>query len=278
MFTFVKNFFFICFEFLKLPIFIVVVLLSFFVFSCFCFYVFYSFKGLKRKKSERIKLKKDTFLKKIFYLLPSRLVLDYLNGDPDRFPYKGVIIFTGRQGNGKTISLVQAINEMQKEYPKSKVITNLNYCDEDDSLYHWKQLTDYTNGKYGVIVGMDETQNWFSSSQSKNFPPEMLSVITQNRKNARIILGTAQSFHLLAKSIRSQCTEVRECRTLLGCLTIVRRREPILDPDGNVVEYKRAGSTYFYVHSKKLREMYDTYFTVNSLSLSGFINNSNNDI
>jgi len=116
---------------------------------------------------------------------------------------------------------------------------------------------------------MDELQNWFSSNDSKNFPPEMLSVITQNRKNRRIILGTSQNFYLLAKAIRSQATEVRRCTTLLGCLTIVRRAEPILDSEGNVKEWKNRGM-YFFVHNKKLRDSYDTYKVIDNLSKSGF--------
>lgn len=79
-------------------------------------------------------------------------------------------------------------------------------------------LIDYKNDKQGVIVGMDELQNWFSSNDSKNFPPEMLGIITQNRKNRRIILGTSQNFYLLAKAIRSQATEVRRCTTLFRLL------------------------------------------------------------
>lgn len=75
-------------------------------------------------------------------------------------------------------------------------------------------LMSYKNGIQGVIVSIDELQNWFSSNDSKNFPPEMLEVITQNRKNRRIILGTSQNFYLLAKAIRSQATEVRRCSTL----------------------------------------------------------------
>lgn len=116
---------------------------------------------------------------------------------------------------------------------------------------------------------MDELQNWFSSNDSKNFPPEMLGVITQNRKNRRIILGTSQNFYLLAKAIRSQATEVRRCSTFLGCLTIVRRAEPILDSEGQVAEWKNRG-WYFFVHNKKLRESYDTYKVIENLSKSGF--------
>ena len=185
------------------------------------------------------------------------------------FGYKGLVIFEGRQGSGKTSSMIQFARKMQEEYPKSKCTTNLGYTKEDDILDDWRKLTDYTNDKYGVICVLDELQNWFSSNQSKDFPPEMLQVITQNRKNRRIILGTSQNFYLLAKAIRSQCTEIRRCITLLGCLTLVRRLEPILDSDGNVKEFKPIGY-YFYVHDKDLRESYDTYKVIESLSKSGF--------
>ena len=150
-----------------------------------------------------------------------------------------------------------------------KVITNMDYRYQDKSLDHWKRLIDYKNGKYGVVAAIDEMQNWFSSNQSKNFPPEMLGVITQNRKNARVVLGTSQNFYLLAKALRSQTTEVRECFTILKCLTIVRRREPVLDSDGNVVKWTKKGM-YFFVHSDKLRNCYDTYKVIESLKHSGF--------
>ena len=130
-------------------------------------------------------------------------------------------------------------------------------------------MINYKNGIQGVIVGMDETQNWFSSNNSRNFPPEMLQEITQNRKQRRIILGTAQSFHLLAKAIRTQATEVRECMTIARCITFVRRREPILDAEGNVVEYKNRGF-YFFVHTDEIRKSYDTYSTVNAMVDAGF--------
>ncbi len=62
---------------------------------------------------------------------------------------------------------------------------------------------------------------------------------------------------------------MRRCTTLLGCLTIVRRFEPILDSEGIVVEWKKRGM-YFFVHDKKLRESYDTYKVIENLSKAGF--------
>ena len=151
-------------------------------------------------------------------------------------------------------------------------MSNTKFKYQNEQLNHWKQLINYKNAHKGVIVIMDELQNWFGSNQSRNFPPEMLGVITQNRKNRRIILGTSQNFYLLAKAIRSQCTEIRECTTLAGVMTIVIKREPILKEDGDVKELKFRGM-YFFVHSPRLRNSYDTYAVVDALGKSGFQEN-----
>lgn len=238
-------------------------------------------QGKRFKKGEHHKVKKRSIFKRLFIDLPYRVSEDMFARDPEAFRYKGMIIFEGRQGEGKSIAMCQYAMTMQEEYPKAKCISNLGYVYEDNRLDNWRKLIDYNNGKYGVIAILDETQNWFSSNQSKDFPPEMLEVITQNRKNRRIILGTAQNFYLLAKAIRSQATEVRRCTTLLGALTIVRKFYPVLNSDGNVKEWKYRGM-YFFVHNKKLRECYDTYKVIKSLSKSGFqerrqdINNTTN--
>lgn len=257
----------------------------YFVFACFCVFFFLVSvnivigfaRGKRLKKSNHNRVKKKNMFGRIFIDTPKQFVDDLFNKESDFFRYQGLIIFEGRQGAGKTISMIEFAMRMQEEYPLAKCITNLGYQYEDDKLKDWRMLMDYKNDKRGVIVVMDELQNWFSSNDSKNFPPEMLSVITQNRKNRRIILGTSQNFYLLAKAIRSQATEVRRCTTLLGCLTIVRRAEPILDSEGNVKEWKNRGS-YFFVHNKKLRDSYDTYKVIENLSKSGFKEQQNIDL
>ena len=269
------------FSWLKYPIILIAIIISLFYFLIFINIIIGFIQGKRFKKAESFRrTKKKSFLRKLFLDLPKRISDDMFKKNPDMFIYKGMIIFEGSQGNGKTISAIQCAREMQRQYLKSKCITNLNYKYQNDDLQHWSQLVDYINGIYGVIVVIDETQNWFSSTQSKNFPPEMLEVVTQNRKNRRVILGTAQNFYMLAKSIRSQTTELRRCSTLFGCLTIVRRFIPILDSDGNVKEFKKRG-WYFYVHDDDLRNSYDTYHVIHSLANSGFqdkdyINNNEN--
>lgn len=255
--------------FIKYPLYLIAICFCVFVFLVMINIIIELLKGKRFKAGEHNRVKKHGFIRRIFIETPHQFVLDLFERDPEFFRHQGLIIFEGRQGAGKTISMIEYAMRMQEEYPLAKCCSNLSYKYENNKLKDWRMLMNYKNGKKGVIVIMDELQNWFSSNDSKNFPPEMLGVITQNRKNRRIILGTSQNFYLLAKAIRSQATEVRRCTTLLGCLTIVRRAEPILDSEGNVAEWKKRGM-YFFVHNKKLRESYDTYKVIENLSKSGF--------
>lgn len=273
MFSILIDLLKILWAFLKIPIFAVFGFLVLFILLV-ALHIFIGYlQGRRLPKGTFKRKKKRSAFIRLFWDLPKQIANDMFNRDPTEFPYKGCVIFTGRQGNGKTIGLVEYCMRMHEEYPDCKVLSNLDILFQDEELSHWKKLVNYKNGPLGVIACIDETQNWFSSNQSRNFPPEMLQVITQNRKNRRIILGTAQNFYMLAKNIRSQCTEVRECWTLFGCLTIVRRREPVLDNDGNVVEFKKRG-WYFFVHDDELRNNYDTYRVIESLASSGFKENA----
>lgn len=256
-------------SFLKVPLVICLVSLILFIGLVYYNVIVGLIKGKRFKKGEHNHVRKPSVLKRLLIDYPKRIADDMFDRDPESFRHSGLIIFEGRQGRGKTIAMVQCAREMQEEYPKSICLSNLDYKGQDEELDNWTKLLEVSNDKYGVIALLDETQNWFSSNQSKDFPPEMLSVITQNRKNRRVILGTAQNFYLLAKAIRSQATEVRRCATILGALTIVRRVEPILNSDGNVVKWKHRG-IYFFVHDKELRNSYDTYHVIESLSKSGF--------
>lgn len=263
-------------DFLKYPLYFILICILLILISCAFYYVKGLLKGKRVPKGNRRRLVKPSLLKKIFILMPKQYIEDLFSRPADFFPYQGMIIFEGRQGSGKTISMVRYMKDMQYEFPDALCTTNLAYTDENKPLKTWTMLIDYKNGYKGVIVAMDELQNWFSSNDSKNFPPEMLSLITQNRKNRRIILGTSQNFYLLAKAIRSQATEVRRCATYFGCLTVVRRLEPILDSEGNVVEWKKRG-IYCFVHDKELRDSYNTWKVIENLRKSGFKENVNRE-
>lgn len=260
------------FDLLKYPLMICAGIVAVFMIDVGIYMLLGYKNGRRLQKGSTRKLPKESVLKRVFLDAPRMYAEDMFNRPPDFFRPQGMIIFCGRQGMGKTVSLFKYCMDLQYIYPKCKVISNTPYKYQDAQLNHWKQLIDYKNADKGVVVCMDELQNWFSSNQSRNFPPEMLSVITQNRKNRRVILGTSQNFYLLAKAIRSQATEIRQCMTLAGVLTIVIKKEPVLDCDGEVKEMKHRGM-YFYVHTKELREAYNTWATVENLKKSGFHDN-----
>lgn len=221
------------------------------------------------RKKYKSNYKKRSILTRLLFDFPIQFGKDCAHYDPDTFEPHGIIVFEGEQGAGKTISLVQYANTLKKQYPACKVLSNTKLTFQDDSLDDWHMLTDYKNGKFGVVTVIDECQNYFNSKQSKDFPPEMLSVVTQNRKNRRIILMTAQQFYMLAKDIRTQATELRSAFTVLGCLTFVIRRKPFFDSEGTPVKYKWLGM-YFFVQTDELRNSYDTYAVIEGLSKSGF--------
>ena len=95
------------------------------------------------------------------------------------------------------------------------------------------------------MVGIDGLQNWFASGLN-TLPPGMLEVVTQNRKNRRIILGTSQVFTRLAKGLREQATLVYMPITFAGAVTWVRVKKPVL------------------------RDAYDTYKVIHTLAKEGF--------
>ena len=208
---------------------------------------------------------------KLFVQLPRQFWDNYYNVKVGEFRQHGIIMYTGKQGMGKTLAMTHDILELKYQYPSLKIGTNYGLKNEDFVIDDWRKLVDYNNGKLGVLCAIDECQNWFSSAMSKNFPPRMLATVTQNRKNKRVIFMTSHFFTNVSKPIRLHCTEVRQCRTFLKCFTVVKRMEPIMNGDGEVIKMRNLGY-YCFVHNQKLYDAYDTYRVIKNLSEAGFKN------
>lgn len=250
-----------------------------FIFALFClliglWYIIYCLNGFKPLKGEYKYVGFGNFFKKIFYEFPKQKAYDIITRNPDEFRDYGFHLVTGKQGSGKTITLVYLLLRYQKMYPKLKVCTNMDYKYEQGKIRHWKDLVFSNNGIYGEIDVIDEVQNWFSSNQSKNFPPDMLREVTQQRKQKKMIIGTSQVFTRVAKPIRENVYLVYEPRTFFGCITLVHKFEPILDEGGSVIQKKPRGS-FFFVHNKKIRDCFDTYKKILDMSEDGFQVKSN---
>lgn len=245
-----------------------VVLVLFTILCCIWFLILrYKYK-MKMPPSGIVMQKKKSLLYQILVQVPRRYMLDKFQREEDYFHPRGIHMFCGEQGCGKTVGCVEMMQRLQRTYPKSKTITNFGLTTENDELIQWQQLLEYTNGHKGVIVGIDEIQNWFMSGTNK-LPEQMLEVATQNRKNNRIICCTAQVFTRVNKGLREQVTTVYNPHTFLGCFTIVIKRKPEFDDEGNVIAMKYKGM-YSFVHTDELRESYDTYKVIHTLAKEGF--------
>ncbi len=244
-------------------------LMVFFILICLIYYIYFrGFKKIKAPTKIEEKYKEPSLLKKIFVLFPRQLVLDRLTYDPNTFNKYGLHMVCGKQGRGKTITVVYLLKKWKREFPKCRIITNMDYLGEDCKLTDWKQLTLDTNGIYGEIDVIDEIQNWFCSMQSKDFPPDFLHIITQQRKVRRCIIGTSQVFNRVAKPLREQTQYLYQPITLLGCFTICRVYELEFNGSGDV-KSKHCVKTFCFVQDSELRYSYDSYKVVEDMQ-SGY--------
>lgn len=241
-----------------------------FILSMIFWFLYYYFRfDYRLKKGEHCYIGYGSKFRRLFIEFPKQFIIDKFNSDPDEFTEYGVHIIAGKQGTGKSITLTYLLLRYQQMYPKLKVATNYYYTHEDKHIDHWKDIINYNNGKYGVIVVLDEIQNWFNSLQSKDFPPEMLTEITQQRKQRKVIFGTSQVFSRIAKPIREQTYMLYEPSTLFGCITFVRKYDVTTDCDGLATSKKYRGC-FFFIQNERIRNSFDTYRKVENLSKEGF--------
>lgn len=249
-------------------IYLLVVLLVI-LFPFLAFYFYYRFIKHIRPIGKIGEFKKGFFLKRLYIDFPKRFICDRLSKDRAEFNDTGFRLVVGEQGSGKTITVVYLLLMYKKIYEKLKIKTNMSYKYEDDVLHDWTDLVYSNNGIYGEIDVLDEVQNWFNSLESKDFPVEMMQEITQQRKQKKMILGTSQVWQRVAKPIREQVSLLYKPITLFGCLTFVRIYKPLADDQGSIESLKFRGC-FFFVHNDKIRNSFDTYKKIETMSLKGF--------
>lgn len=187
----------------------------------------------------------------------------------------GFTIFCGRQGSGKTISMVDYLNKAKEAYPKCKIVTNFQYANADYIMKDWHDFLEIRNGEDGVIFAIDEIHSEYSAESWKDFPETILSEISQQRKQRIKIVATAQVFSRCAKQIREQAFSVIMCTTFLGRLTMTREYDAAeygtSDSPYMVKKRCRPISRGLFVQSDKLRECYDTFEKIERMKKIEFI-------
>lgn len=216
-----------------------------------------------RRKIKR--LKPSSFFWHIYHTLPYLLAQWIEDKNSDEFKEHGFMLFSGKQGSGKTMAMTYYINRMIMKYPDVIVGTNYGLMCQDFVLDDYHQLFETNNGLQGVIFGFDEIQATFSSRTWKdNFDPNLLAAICQNRKAHRLIYGSCQNIQLVDKSIRIQAMKYAKCLTISPGITIVAWFIPEYDFEGNLEKSKFCGLRLFF-QDRSLRYQYDTFDLIKSI-------------
>lgn len=233
----------------------------------------YHFTIKKEHLPKRGSWKKSSLFKRLIWEFPKQLIEDVRNSQDFEFKEYGVHIVCGEQGSGKTTTVVYLLNKWRKLYPMVKVSSNMDYIHDVSPITHWKDVVNSVNGVHGKVEVIDEIQTWFSSNQSKDFPPEMLQEVSQQRKQRKAIIGTAQVFSRMSKPLREQTHFVYLPMTLFGCITIVRKSHAKYWNDEKQ-KFSQYNGFFMFVHNKEIRDAFDTYKKIEKYSEVGFKSDS----
>lgn len=175
----------------------------------------------------------------------------------------GTRVYTGHQGEGKTLSLVKYVYDIKREFSSCVIFSNIllkgieyHYYSDNNGL---KQALEYSNGANGVLVVIDEAQLFFNKKDGISI--DVFTAICQQRKDRRRLVFTCQIWEDLDISLRKQVPDIVKCKCILGCIQINK----ILD--GQTLHYDKLESSYIadkkyteiFKHYDKLYNKYDTY-------------------
>lgn len=187
----------------------------------------------------------------------------WLPPEPNQFP-TGSRVYKGFQGSGKTLSMVFYAFQISKQFPnclifsniKIKGLNNYTYIENDEVL---KQALETRNGGAGVLVLLDEAHLYFG--KKNGIPLDVLTAISQQRKDRRRLVFSSQIWEELDLSLRKQVKEIVTCRTFLKCIQFN------IISDGESLSYDKLSSQYvakkirteIFKHSQWLYDSYSTY-------------------
>ena len=180
-----------------------------------------------------------------------------------QFP-TGSRVYKGYQGSGKSLSMVKYALDIAEAYPNCKIFSNMiirgidnfHLIESDDDL---KYALSLRNGTDGVLVLLDEAHLYFG--KKSGIPLDVLTAISQQRKDRRRLVFSSQIWEELDISLRKQVKEIVSCRCLFGFLQINTIS------DGETLTYDKLESTYvakkirteIFKHNQELYDSYDTY-------------------
>lgn len=249
--------------------------------------------------------------KKISYLFKKiKYDVNFRRDNPGYFNPDGLFVFCGPQGSGKTLSAVNYVYNLMYMYPRCKLVTNVDLTDFpvvnflefynefiqflseeeiesdlfdaysyeryliDNRVFRFNNAFDfakYNNDKYGVIFLVDEIHLYLNSLKSKNINVDVMTQISQQRKQRKHIVATCQVFGRMAKPLREQFSNVVLCKSLFNFI----QKNMLIDRDSINGEEStgtnisgRVKRNYWYFRCPEMYKRYDTYAIIENNDLA----------
>ena len=140
-----------------------------------------------------------------------------LKKEKNPFPF-GSRVYKGFQGSGKTLGMVDYAFRLKKDFPNCKIFSNIALAGIDYQLIRNSRdvslAVNYRNGNDGVLILLDEAHLFFNRKDGISL--DVLSAISQQRKNRRRIVFSSQIWEELDLSLRKQVKEVVACSQFFG--------------------------------------------------------------
>lgn len=187
----------------------------------------------------------------------------YIRPKKNLFP-TGTMVFKGFQGSGKTLSAVHYLFHLKQEFPECLIYSNVlikgledfDLIQTDEDLARALQES---NGHKGIVIFLDEAHLFFNKKTGISL--DVLTAISQQRKDRRRLIFTSQIWEELDVSLRKQVKEVVSCRCFLG------KFQYNTISDGESISYDKLKGTWtakklrteIFKHNQELYDSYDTY-------------------
>lgn len=193
-----------------------------------------------------------------------RYKYDFRRSHPEYFDPYGLLVFSGPQGSGKTLSAVQYCRRILERYPKCIFVSNVDIhgLPSTTTVVPYSglsSLSDINNGYAGVLYLIDELHLEFNSLESKNISIEEMTEFAQQRKQRKHIVGTSQVFMRLAKPLREQVKRVVLCKNYFGLLQHNQEIDGTTSYEEGGKLVAQVTGSYWWLHTPDLYSCYDTY-------------------
>ena len=173
-----------------------------------------------------------------------------------QFPI-GSMVYVAFQGQGKTLSMSDYAFRIRKDFPDCLIYSNIKlygidykfiFSDEDV-----KEALSVQNGSKGVLVLLDEAHLYFGKKTGIGL--EVLTSISQQRKDRRRIVFSSQIWEELDISLRKQVKDIMKCRKLFGRFILINHM------DGETLTYDKLKGEYVAKHVEyEFYKMNDEYY------------------